>query len=171
MRKWFENKVVAVVWTVLRVWLGIQWLQAGWGKVTGGFDAGGYLQGAIAKAGGETPIVAAWYGNFLETVALPNAKLFSFVVAWGELLVGLGLIVGALTIPALIAAAFMNLNFLWAGTVSTNPTFLLAAVVLLFVWKGTTYYGVDRFFLPFMRNKLQERKNKQTNKMIAEGAA
>ncbi|MBS4208336.1 DoxX family protein [Bacillus sp. FJAT-50079] len=173
MRKWFENKIVAVVWTVLRVWLGVQWLQAGWGKVTGGFDASGYLQGAIAKAGGEAPVVAAWYGTFLETVALPNAKLFSVLVAWGELLVGIGLIVGALTIPALIAAGFMNLNFLWAGTISTNPTLLLIAIVLLFVWKGATYYGADRFITPMVKTKMNERKNKPKAKgeIIAEGQA
>ena len=158
MKKWYENKWIAIVWTVLRVWLGVQWLTAGFGKVTGGFDASGYLQGAIAKAGGEAPIVAGWYATFLETVALPNAKVFSFLVAYGEVLVGLGLIVGCLTIPALIAGAFMNLNFLLAGTISTNPDLLALAVILLFVAKGTMYYGADRFVIPFIANKWNKRK-------------
>ncbi len=140
MTRWYEGKAMAGIWTLLRIWLGIQWLQAGWGKVLGGFDATGYLNGAIAKAAGEAPIVQAWYGTFLETVALPNATLFSTLVAWGELLVGIGLIVGALTIPALIAGGFMNLNFLWAGTMSTNPTLLLAAVILLFAWEGCNIF-------------------------------
>ena len=35
-----------------------------------------------------------WYVSFLEGFAIPNAEIFSFVVAWGEVLVGLGLIVG-----------------------------------------------------------------------------
>lgn len=161
MRKIFENKIFAVVWTVVRVWLGVQWLQAGWGKVTGGFDATGFLHGAVAKAGGEAPVVQAWYGAFLETVAIPNAKLFSVLVAWGELLVGIGLIVGALTIPALIAAGLMNLNFLWAGTISTNPTLLIVAVILLFAWKGATYFGIDRFLIPAVKNMIDERKNRK----------
>ena len=159
MARWYEGKAMAGIWTLLRVWLGIQWLQAGWGKVLGGFDATGYLNGAIAKAAGEAPIVQAWYGTFLETVALPNAKLFSTLVAWGELLVGIGLIVGALTIPALIAGGFMNLNFLWAGTISTNPTLLLAAVILLFAWRGATHFGVDRFLIPAAKAVYQNRKN------------
>ena len=159
MRNFLNGKVMAGIWMVLRIWLGVQWLQAGWGKVTGGFDAGGYLNGAIAKAGGEAPIVQAWYGAFLETFALPNAKLFSFLVAYGELFVGIGLILGALTIPALIAGGFMNLNFLWAGTVSTNPTFLLIAVVLLFAWKGATYFGADRFLVPAAKKAIANRKN------------
>lgn len=159
MRKWMENKVVAGLLAVLRIWLGVQWLQAGWGKVTGGFDASGYLNGAIAKAAGEAPVVQAWYATFLETVALPNAKMFSFLVAWGELLVGIGLIVGALTIPALIAGGFMNLNFLWAGTISTNPTLLIVAVILLFARKGATYWGADRFLAPIVKNYFTNKKN------------
>lgn len=166
MRKWYENKGIAVIWTVLRVWLGVQWLTAGWGKVTGGFDAGGFIQGAIAKASGEAPIVAGWYASFLETVALPNAKAFSFLVAYGEVLVGLGLIVGCLTVPALIAGAFMNFNFLLAGTISTNPQLLVLAIILLFVAKGTMYYGVDRFALPFAKKQWMNRKDNPKVKVV-----
>src|SRR5690606_733229 len=132
MGKWYQNKYVAVVWAVLRIWLGIQWLEAGWHKL-GAFDAGGFLQGALAKAGGEAPVVQGWYAAFLEHIALPNVKIINIVIPAGEILVGLGLIVGALTIPALIAGAFMNLNFLLAGTISTNPILLAVAIVLLFV--------------------------------------
>lgn len=151
MKQLLENKIVAVLLTVLRVWLGVQWLKAGFGKVTGGFDASGYLNGAIAKSQGENPIVQGWYASFLEAVALPNAGLFSFLVAWGELFVGLGLILGALTVPALVAGGFMNLNFLWAGTISVNPTLLLVTAVLLLTAKSAAYFGADRFFIPAVR--------------------
>ncbi len=50
MRNFLNGKVMAGIWMVLRIWLGVQWLQAGWGKITGGFDAGGYLNGAIGKS-------------------------------------------------------------------------------------------------------------------------
>ena len=49
MRKIFENKIFAVIWTVVRIWVGVQWLQAGWGKVTGGFDATGFLHEQLLK--------------------------------------------------------------------------------------------------------------------------
>ncbi|MBS4223173.1 DoxX family protein [Lederbergia citrea] len=159
MRQLFEGKIAAGIWAVLRIWLGVQWLQAGWHKVIGEFDATGFLHGAIAKAGGEAPMVQGWYAAFLENVALPNAKLFNILIPWGELLVGIGLIVGALTIPALIAGGVMNLNFLWAGTISTNPTLLLAAVVLLFAWKVATYWGADRFLTPAIKRMYINRKN------------
>ncbi|MCM3111733.1 DoxX family protein [Lederbergia lenta] len=160
MRKLFDGKVVAGLWAIVRIWLGVQWLQAGWHKVVGGFDATGFLHGAIAKAGGEAPVVQGWYGTFLETVALPNAKLFNVLIPWGELLVGIGLIVGALTIPALIAGGLMNLNFLWAGTISTNPTLLILAVILLFARKGATYWGADRFLTPMIKKTIDKNKHK-----------
>ncbi|AJD90488.1 hypothetical protein JMA_11710 [Jeotgalibacillus malaysiensis] len=155
--KWWNGKVAAGIWTVLRVWLGVQWLQAGWGKVTGEFDATGYLQGAIAKAGGEAPVVAGWYGTFLETVALPNAEIFNILIPWGELFVGLGLIVGLLTMPALVAGAFMNLNFLLAGTISTNPVLLTAAVLLMFAGYTAIRFGLDRWAVPMAKEKVTRR--------------
>ncbi|MBS4179127.1 DoxX family membrane protein [Lederbergia citrea] len=156
MKKWYEHRVVAIVWAALRIWLGIQWLEAGWHKL-GAFDAAGFLHGAIEKAGGDFPAVQGWYAGFLETVALPNIKIINILIPWGEILVGVGLIVGALTLPALIAGAFMNLNFLMAGTVSTNPILLTAAIILLFVIKGTAYYGVDRFLVPATINNFKDK--------------
>ncbi|MCR2822380.1 DoxX family protein [Lederbergia panacisoli] len=164
MKKLFDERVIGIIWAVLRIWLGVQWLQAGWHKAFGGFDATGFLHGAIAKAGGEAPIVQGWYAAFLENVALPNVKLFNVMIAWGELLVGIGLILGALTIPALIAAGIMNLNFLWAGTIATNPTLLLAAFVLLIAWKGATYYGADRFLIPAVKKAIQNRNQNKLTK-------
>ncbi len=41
--KWLrENNIAAGLLTVIRVWLGYNWMTAGWGKLTGeGFDATG----------------------------------------------------------------------------------------------------------------------------------
>ncbi|MBP2242694.1 thiosulfate dehydrogenase [quinone] large subunit [Cytobacillus eiseniae] len=158
--KWWKTPQVAVVWTILRIWLGVQWIQGGWHKVVDGFDASGFMQGAIAKAAGENPTVQGWYAGFIETVALPNADLFSTLVAYGEVLVGIGLILGAATIPALIAGAFMNLNFLLAGTVSTNPVLYTTAIILLFTGTGAYFWGVDRFAIPYVKNLINKRGDK-----------
>ncbi|PPA68936.1 DoxX family protein [Jeotgalibacillus proteolyticus] len=161
--KWWNGKAAAAVWTVLRIWLGVQWLEAGWGKVTGGFDANRYLQGAIAKAGGEAPVVAGWYAAFLENVAVPNVGIFNILIPWGELFVGLGLIVGLMTVPALAAGAFMNLNFLLAGTISTNPVLLTAAVILILAGYGAQRYGLDRFAIPMAKKKVNRHRLKEVH--------
>jgi thiosulfate dehydrogenase (quinone) large subunit len=84
--KWWHNEKISVAWTVLRIWLGIKWLEAGWHKMNDGFDASGFLQGAMAKATGEHPAVQGWYAAFLEDFAVPNVELFNILIPWGEVL-------------------------------------------------------------------------------------
>jgi thiosulfate dehydrogenase (quinone) large subunit len=167
--KVLKTPQAAAVWTVLRIWLGIQWIEAGWHKLADGFDAGGFLQGAIAQAGGEHQAVQGWYAGFLENFALPNVELFNVLIPWGELLVGAGLILGAATIPALIAGAFMNLNFLLAGTVSTNPILYTAAILLLFAGGAAYYWGADRILIPYFKNMAKKNKADGFTKRHAHG--
>ena len=42
----------------------------------------------------------------------------------------------------------LNLNFLLAGTVSTNPVLFALATLLVLAWKVAGYWGLDRFLLP-----------------------
>ena len=121
------------------------------------------INGAIANASGEHPSVQGWYASFLQNFALPNIELFNVFVPWGEFLVGLGLILGCLTVPALVAGAFMNLNFLLAGTVSTNPNLFTVAMILLLVGSASYYWGADRYVMPFIKQRLYK-NNIQTNR-------
>ncbi|MEH7107610.1 MULTISPECIES: DoxX family protein [Bacillaceae] len=161
--RWYKTPIAAVVWTVLRIWLGFQWIEAGYHKLVGGFDAGGFLKGALANATGEHPAVQAWYADFLQSFAIPNVHIFNVLIPWGELLVGIGLVVGLATIPALIAGAFMNLNFMLAGTTSTNPILYTAAMILLFAGAGAYYFGLDRFAVPYVKNVLKKEPVKNGN--------
>lgn len=163
MNKFLKGPKVAIIWTILRIWLGVQWLNAGIHKVTGDFDASGFLQGALANAAGDNPTVQSWYAAFLESFALPNVGLINILIPWGELFVGIGLIVGAATIPALIAGAFMNLNFLLAGTLSTNPGLYTVAIILLFAGTASYYYGVDRFIAPYLKNHFSKKTLKENH--------
>ncbi|WP_066192200.1 MULTISPECIES: DoxX family protein [Gracilibacillus] len=149
-----ENRYVAIVLTFIRVYLGYQWLTGGWHKITGGFDASGYLQGAVANAGGENPTVQAWWGVFLEKVALPGADIFSILVMWGEFLVGIALILGLFTNFAALMGIMMNFAFLFSGTVSTNAQMVLLTVFLLVAGYNAGRYGLDRYALPFLKAKL-----------------
>lgn len=80
-------------------------------------------------------------------------------IPWGEVLVGIGLILGAATIPALLAGAIMNLNFLLVGTTSTNPILYTVAVILLAAGTGAYFYGVDRFALPYVKKMMDHNKD------------
>jgi len=167
VRTIFTNPKFSVVWAVLRIYLGIQWLEAGLEKVgnpvwTGekaGAAVAGFAKGAIAKAAeGPHPAVKAWYASFLEAFVLPNAKAWSYMVAWGELLVGVALILGAFTVAAALAGAFMNLNFMFAGSASTNPYMYTIAILLLIAGANAGHIGVDRYLMPYLRRLIAERK-------------
>ncbi len=158
MFSWKNSNWARIIWTVLRVYLGYGWLTSGYGKVFGassavwvGSQAGtaitGFLNGALTKTGGAHPDVQPWYAWFVNHIALPNAKIFSYMVSWGELLVGIALIFGFLTTIALFASLFLNFNYLLGGSVSVNPIFIIEAGILL--WAGWTayYWGLDRFIL------------------------
>lgn len=156
-----NNKVVAGLLAIIRLYLGYHWLTAGWGKITGGFDASGYLQGAIANSGGEHPTVQAWWGTFLETVALPGADIFTFAVMWGEFLVGLALILGIFTNFAALMGIIMNFAFVFSGTVSTNPEMIILTAILLVAGTNAGKIGLDHYVLPYIRQFIGQRR-KQT---------
>lgn len=145
---WKENKIASVLVTILRVYLGYTWMEAGLHKImSGAFNASGFLQGAIAKpvVGPEGNVLYGWFVSFLQHFALPNAHLFNIVIPYGEFLVGLGLIVGCLTSVAAFFALVMNFSYIFAGTISENPIDILLAVIILAAGANAGRVGIDRF--------------------------
>ncbi|WML43959.1 DoxX family protein [Neobacillus sp. PS3-40] len=157
-----ENKISAAILTVLRLYLGYEWLTAGFHKLSSGsFDAAGFLKGAIANPvkGPDGSTVYATYVGFLKHFALPNAHLFNTIIPLGEFLVGLGLILGCLTTAAAFFALVMNFSYLMAGTVSSNPLDILLGVIILAAGYNAGRIGLDRLVMPFIR-KMTAKENK-----------
>ena len=164
-----DPKYTGIVWLIARLWLGYEWLVAGMEKVFGegsaawvGPKAGaavtGFLKGAIAKsplaegfdpAKNPHPQVQEWYATLVQNVFLPNATLFSYLVAFGELLIGIALIVGIVTHFAALMGVLMTLAYLFAGTTSTNPQLLVVRLTIVLAGGAAVgYYGLDRFARP-----------------------
>ncbi len=156
----FADPRASILWLVVRIWVGYQWIEAGYGKISNpkgvwiGENAGvalaGFVKGALEKASGDHPAVQGWYADFLANFVLPNVVPFSYVVAFGEVAVGLGLMLGVLTGIAAFFGIVMNTNFLLAGTVSTNPILAIPAIFLVLAWRNAGWYGLDRFLLPMI---------------------
>ncbi len=152
----FADTRASIIWLIVRLYVGYQWLEAGLSKLGGavwtGDKAGvaitGFAKGALAKTSGDHPDVQAWYGWFLTNLVIPNAKVFSILVAVGETAVGIALIVGLLTGVAAFFGVTMNANYLLAGTVSSNPVLIILGAVLMLAWRNAGYLGLDRFALP-----------------------
>ncbi len=169
------QRVQAVLWLIARFWLGYEWLVSGYEKVFGdgsavwvGAKAGtavtGFLNGAIAKsplapgfdaAANPHPAVQEWYAALVRDVFLPNATLMSYMVAFGELAVGLGLLVGLFTRAAALGGITLNLAFLFAGATSTNPQMLVVGMLILNLGTFAGYYGLDRYALPYLARFFQ----------------
>jgi thiosulfate dehydrogenase [quinone] large subunit len=81
---------------------------------------------------------------------------------FGELAVGLGLLVGALVGVAAFFGALMNLSFLMAGTVSTNPVLFFLGILLILAWKNAGYLGIDRYLLPALGTPWRQPQPEQT---------
>lgn len=152
----FSSPKMAFPWLVVRLYVGWEWLSAGWDKLhntawwgdTAGAPLIGFVQGALQKTGGLHPDVQMWYANFLTSTVLPNAVTWSNMVALGEFLVGVALILGFLVGVSAFFGAFMNLNYLLAGTVSANPIFLMLGISLILAWRVSGYFGLDYYVLP-----------------------
>jgi len=154
----FGKVTWAWVWLIVRLYVGWTWLKAGWGKVTNpawvGSKSGtaltGFVNNALTKASGEHPDVQSWYATFLHSVVLPHTGLWSNLVAFGETLVGIGLILGAFAGIAAFFGILMNLNYLLAGAVSVNPILLMLSIFLVLAWKTAGWWGLDRWLLPVL---------------------
>ena len=169
----FADTRMAWFWLIVRLYVGYEWLTAGLEKLTGysfSFDSSfgqkvsspwifaghdgaaltGFVKGALALANGPYPAVQGWYAWFLQNLVLPNAAVFSYLVTFGEICVGLGLIFGVLTGIAAFCGMFMNLNFMLAGAVSINPVIGTLAIFLVLAWRIAGYWGVDRYLLPVL---------------------
>ncbi len=152
----FADTRTAWFWFLLRLYAGYEWFSAGveklgspaWTGPHAGAAIGGFVSGALRKTAGTHPDVTGWYADFLRSFVLPHAATWSWLVALGEIAVGIGLVLGLLTGIAAFFGGLMNANYLLAGTVSTNPTLFILATWLVLAWRVAGYWGLDRWVLP-----------------------
>jgi uncharacterized membrane protein YphA (DoxX/SURF4 family) len=137
---------------VVRILTGILFVAEGLSKVTGDF-----VTGEFAK---EVPKIAArsfpFWRHFLEAVVVPHAAVFAWVVALGELAVGLGLVVGLLTRVAAAGGALLMLSIAlglakpgagaaWDDwiTEGLTPKFACLLLLMLFAADAGRVWGFD----------------------------
>jgi thiosulfate dehydrogenase [quinone] large subunit len=155
VRALFNDTRFSIVWLVVRLFVGYQWLNSGLGKLgnpawtDGGTALAGFWKNAAAiPATGKPPITYDWYRGFIQALLDGGHHVwFAKLVVFGEIAVGAALIVGAFVAVAAFFGAFMNLNFMLAGTASTNPVLFTLAILLIAAWKIAGYIGLDYVLL------------------------
>lgn len=163
LQRLFTDVRAAWLWLPLRLWLGYQWIEASSHKLgnpawtqTGTALKGFWTNAVTIPENGRAPIAFGWYRSFIQ--ALLDAEAYTWfakLIAYGELLIGIGLIVGAIVGVTAFFAAFMNWNFMMAGSASTNPLLFVIAVGLLLAWRVSGQVGVD--YILFNRSRLMSR--------------
>jgi thiosulfate dehydrogenase (quinone) large subunit len=153
----FKHVQAGWLWLPVRLWVGWQWLEAGWRKLDNPAwmdGSGRAIRGFWEKALGATPegqpvITFDWYRGFIQLLVDSHAEgWFSKLIVFGELAVALGLILGALTGVAAAGGLLMSESYMLAGTAATSPLLALLEILLIFAWKTAGYIGLDRFLLP-----------------------
>ena len=156
-RRLFGDPSWSWVWLVARLYLGYEWIQAGWHKVldpkwisTGEAVKGFWTRAvAVPDAPARPAITYDWYRSFIE--ALLNGghyTWFAKLVTVSELVIGITLVAGVFVGISAFAGAFMNWNFMMAGTASTNPVMFAISMLLILAWKTAGWWGLDRWLLP-----------------------
>jgi thiosulfate dehydrogenase [quinone] large subunit len=144
---------------ILRIGIGLWWVKSFLHKPHKEFVSGQMVDWVVSLADNH-PFPA--FGRLIKRMVVPNASWFPYLILGGELAVGLGMTFGFLTPVAVIAAIFLNLNYiLLAGfkpkDISVNKAYqceqgqnwnmIVAEVVLIFLvsYAGCTW-SLDNVF-------------------------
>ena len=155
----FGNTRWAWLWLIARLYVGYTWLTSGLGKVgspawmeTGAALKGFWEQAVQVPASPARPLIAFdWYRVFIQSLLDGgHYTWFAKLIAAGELLIGVALILGAFAGIAAFFGGFMNWNFMMAGSASTNPVLFTLSILLIMAWKTAGWWGVDRWLLPLL---------------------
>jgi len=158
VQKLLSHPLAGWLFVLPRIWLGLQWFEAGSHKVadpkwvqTGEALMGFWTRAVAIPETGRPPIAFDWYRSVLQFMLDTQPYTwFAKLVAYGEVLIGIALIIGAFTGIAAFFGGFMNWNFMMAGSASTNPMLFVIAVALILAWKVSGYVGADYFLLRFL---------------------
>jgi thiosulfate dehydrogenase (quinone) large subunit len=146
-------------WIVLlRVVVGAWFLKAVWTKLALGSLFGvipypavssrflGFQPKRVAEFAAGNPV--GWYKDFLEQVVLPRSALFATLQAYGEVVVGVGLVLGLLVGLSALVGLFLSVNFGLAtqwmtfGQQGFHVLLITSMVIFLFARAGRTL-GID----------------------------
>jgi thiosulfate dehydrogenase [quinone] large subunit len=154
-----QSKIMAVAWTAMRVWLGIMWMQAGVAKLWGAENPGFLHSGGAAVAGFASHGVPAytWWGSFLNSFVVPNAGWIAILIAVAEFSIGVALCLGLFTRIAAVGSLALLFTYVMSGTASVCAFYALFAIVILVMWRTSSWIGIDGLVAGYRQRHHQER--------------
>jgi thiosulfate dehydrogenase (quinone) large subunit len=140
-----QSKYASIAWLAVRVWVGCMWVQAGWAKVFGAENPAFLHNNGAGVAGfaGHGAAAYSWWASVMHSFVVPNASWIAVLVAFGELAIGLGLVVGFLTRTAAVCSLLLLFTYVMSGTASVTAFYALCALIVLATWRTSTWIGLD----------------------------
>lgn len=131
---------------IVRIFIGYHFISVAVRKLSGGFLSGDALPGTLAAAA-DDPF--SWHRDFVFNVVVPNSVVFSYLVCFGELAIGISLLFGCLVRVSSLFGAFHNLNIYLAiaiprggATLGLNRLFIVCLVIFALAGAGRSL-GLD----------------------------
>jgi len=132
---------------ILRVYMGYFFLERALDQFNGDFLVQPILSRSIDEW---LPISTApeWYKDILESVVVPNWKVFAYLVTYTEFLIGVSFLIGFLVRPFALLGVFLTMNFFYkTGSLVTDLHHVILAVFIVMWWVGAgRCMGFDYFF-------------------------
>lgn len=169
-----EVKLPGWVFAPLRLFLAVTFLYAGIQKLTDpqffNPKAIGYIGKQIQGFATGSPI-----HGLLISVALPHAAFWGGVIAWGEIAIGLGTLVGFLLRPAAFFGLLLSLMFFLSASWHVYPYFYGADIVFVFAWAALMLAGptaggwpaLDLWLAPWIERRVAPERREQTRAALA----
>lgn len=154
----YRSHTASILWLAARLWLGYQWMNAGYQKIRGSEKSAFWFGGGVGVKGFATAGVAGsasgkggasygWWAGFLHNFVIPNSSWIGKFISLSELLVGIALILGLLTGFAAGFGLMLNLTYMFSGSAGVNPMYAILGVLLVLAWRNAGWFGLDRFIL------------------------
>lgn len=137
-----------LLFTFLRVLFGLAWLLAGVTKITSkswysqpGVFLTEYLHDSLSKEN-----VPEFYKYLIETIALEHVMFLNYAVPIVQIILGMSILLGLLTVPAIWACLFMHINFILSGNMNALSLVLYTGAFSLFLGRKYIYFlSLDRY--------------------------
>jgi thiosulfate dehydrogenase [quinone] large subunit len=133
---------------LMRVLFGVGWLLAGVTKITEKLwfkEPGIFLKGYLIHSlqNSNTP---TFYKMFIENIALEQLMVLNYVIPIVQILLGIFLIVGLLTIPSILVCLFMHINFILSGNMNLISLILYTSAFSLLIFRSNIYhFSLDNY--------------------------
>ena len=96
-------------------------------------------------------------GHFLTGFVLPNAGWIGVLVAVSELVIGVALVAGLFTRVAALGSLALLFTYVMSGTASVCAWYALFAIVILVMWRTSSWIGIDGLIANYRERRHHER--------------